>query len=49
MNDENEYGVDVLEYRPDRFLRSKGAENFAVEINPDVRHPNTIAFGFGRR
>ncbi|KAJ3523975.1 hypothetical protein NMY22_g11206 [Coprinellus aureogranulatus] len=49
LNNENEYGVDVLEYNPDRFLRMKAGGEPGVEINPDIRNPNTIAFGFGRR
>ncbi|KAJ3546791.1 hypothetical protein NMY22_g1911 [Coprinellus aureogranulatus] len=49
LNNENEYGVDVLEYNPDRFLRPKAEGNSGVEIDPKIRNPNTIAFGFGRR
>ena len=36
------FGSDVKLFNPDRFLRD-GA------LNPDVRDPSQIAFGFGRR
>lgn len=49
LNNEREYGADVLEFNPDRFLRPASSGKGGVEINPDVRHPATIAFGFGRR
>lgn len=49
LNNESEYGADVLEYNPDRFLRPKPSGQAGVELNPNVRHPATIAFGFGRR
>lgn len=50
LNSPEEFGEDVLEYNPARFIRPKaGEEGKAVEINPDIRHPANIAFGFGRR
>jgi hypothetical protein len=50
LNNKEEYGEDVLEFNPDRFIHTKtGSEGARIEINPNVRHPATIAFGFGRR
>ena len=48
LNNEKEFGPDPYSYNPERFIRPK-AMGKGVEINPTVRHPNTIAFGFGRR
>jgi hypothetical protein len=50
LNDEGEYGADALDFNPDRFVRPKSGEGeHGIEINPDIRNPSTITFGFGRR
>lgn len=50
LNNEEEYGADALHFKPDRFLRPKAGEGEpGIEINPDIRNPATITFGFGRR
>jgi len=41
LNDEWDY-PEPREFRPERFLRNR-------KLNPSVRDPMDIAFGFGRR
>ena len=41
LHDENEY-PNPEAFNPDRFMKDG-------KINPSVRDPSTIAFGFGRR
>lgn len=54
LNNEKVYGPDPHSFNPDRFIHRKRAEDCrpgepAAEIDKSIPHPNTIAFGFGRR
>ena len=48
LNDARVYGPSPHSFNPDRFIFPDGPGG-AVKINPSIRHPNRIAFGFGRR
>lgn len=40
---------DPETFNPDRFLMSDGSSKSKLVLNPDVRDPSDIVFGFGRR
>ncbi|KAJ4485415.1 cytochrome P450 [Lentinula aciculospora] len=46
FRDEKNYGPDVDTFEPKRWLLK---DDEGWKINPDMRDPTTIAFGFGRR
>ncbi|KAJ3885059.1 cytochrome P450 [Lentinula edodes] len=46
LRDEKTYGPDAHTFEPKRWLLKQGV---GWKLNPDMREPTTVAFGFGRR
>ena len=42
LRNEEDYGPNPDAFNPERFLKDG-------KLNPDIREPSTMAFGFGRR
>lgn len=47
-NDEEIY-PEASTFKPERFLKRSGPGEHPLVLNPDVRDPADIVFGFGRR